>query len=72
MKIEGEEKQKRFMETYKKIRKPMPPSEKVIPNLKDERRKKKFDWKSAVDNTEDEGEDYKSISEQKEGDKNAP
>ena len=49
-----------FLDTYRQIRKPMPPSEKVIPNEKDIKKKERFDWKN-IDEDE-EGEEYKGIA----------
>jgi hypothetical protein len=44
----------RQMETYRKIRKPMPPMEKVI-KPKVEFKRERFDWRKAI---EDNDEDY--------------
>lgn len=50
-----------FVETYRKIRKKMPPTEKVIPNEKDIKKDDKFDWRKELDNDDD----YKSIKDQR-------
>ena len=50
-------KNKDFLETHDKIRKPMPPPTKIIPHEQE----KKWSWK---DGDEDDGEDYKGIGEQ--------
>lgn len=52
-----------FMDTYKKIRKPMPPLEKIIPNEKDVKKNERFDWHKAIENDDDNGEDYRSIAD---------
>ena len=45
--------------SMKKIRKPMPPAEKVIPNEKDIKKNERFDWRN-IDEEEDDS-DYKGI-----------
>jgi hypothetical protein len=42
----------RQMETYRKIRKPMPPMEKVI-KPKVEFKRERFDWRKAIEDDED-------------------
>ena len=49
-----------FLDNWRKIRKPMPPSSKVIKPKIDE--EDKFNWR---DIDEDDGDDYKSISEER-------
>ena len=50
-------KDKDFLETYDKIRKPLPPPTKIIPHEEEE----KWVWREG---DEDDGEDYKGIGEQ--------
>jgi len=54
---------KDFLETYKKIRKPLPPPSRVIPSEKDIRKNEKFDWKKELEKEEEE-EDYKGIKDE--------
>ena len=54
---------KSFMETYRQVRKPMPPSEKVIANIKDLQKKERFDWRRGMEDEDDGGDDYKGIGE---------
>ena len=46
-----------FMDTYRKIRKPMPPAERVIRNDKDVQKEKKFDWRRELEQAYDSDED---------------
>lgn len=50
-----------FLDTYKKIRKPMPPADKVIPNLKDIQKEERFDWRREMDELEEEDDGYKGV-----------
>lgn len=53
---ENGKRNKDFYETYKKIRKPMPPPEKVI-KPKNEFRREKFDWRNEIDEIDEETEE---------------
>ena len=37
------------MKAFKGVRKPMPPSTKIIMNPKDENKNRRWDWRSALD-----------------------
>jgi len=50
-----------FLDTYKKIRKPTPPADKVIPNLKDIQKEERFDWRREMDELEEEDDGYKGV-----------
>ena len=51
------ENRRAFMDTYRKIRKPMPPAERVIRNDKDVQKEKKFDWRRELEQAYDSDED---------------
>ena len=60
-----------FVEIFRQVRKPMPPSEKVIPNEKDLRKNERFDWRRELELDElDKLYEQEKIDKQnKEGDK---
>lgn len=60
---QSDKKHQDWLNTYKKIRKPMPPPDKIIKPKNEE--PEKFNWRAK----EKKEEEYKSISEQKEQDK---
>lgn len=66
--MKSDEARREFMDTYNKVRKPMPPAEKVIRNDKDVAKERRFDWRKELDNAEDLwDDDYKGINQQQEG-----
>ena len=52
-----------FLDTYRQVRKPMIPSEKVIPNEKDIRKSERFDWRQELEEQEQEDryDNYKGV-----------
>ena len=48
-----------FLETYQKVRKPLPRPEKTILNDKDVRKGERFDWREEVGKEEDLYDDWK-------------
>lgn len=50
-----------FLEINRQIRKPMPPATKVILNVKDERKKERFDWRRQLEDEDEQGDDYKGV-----------